>query len=72
MAADVSEQFRAAGDRMKEASQLLLECSKIASEPEAKQNYKRLHKQMVRMIREWNRLDGLRGGAKAETPFSTL
>lgn len=62
------EQFGGCGDRflsafsasranMKRAADEMLICSKTAPTPEARKLYGRAHKKMVRIIRDWNRIE---------------
>jgi hypothetical protein len=47
----------AAAGRMRAAKAKMLECSRIATEPEQRKRYDRMHKKMARLIREWNRIE---------------
>lgn len=50
-------EFAAAQSRMKAAAQRMLEVSKVAIQPKDRERYDRIHKEMVRQIREWNKLE---------------
>jgi hypothetical protein len=58
---DIASTFLEAFERscreMKAAAAAMLECSKVANTPEAKARYDATHKEMVRQIREWNKLE---------------
>ncbi len=60
VAVDFLDKFAAASRALKAASDALLACSKIANTPEASERYDATHKQMVRLTREWNRLEEAR------------
>lgn len=59
--ADVAGDFLNAFDRsreeMKKACDAMLAVSRAAVTPELKKHYRMFHKQMVRQMREWNRLE---------------
>lgn len=58
---DVAErflsEFRNAQEHMKAAAEHMLAVSKIACQPEDRKRYDAVHKDMVRKIREWNKLE---------------
>jgi hypothetical protein len=45
---------------MKASALLLKQCSAIALTPEVRKQYDKTHKKMVRLIREWNKLEQMR------------
>lgn len=49
--------FSAAQKAMKNAADKMLEVSKITCRPEDGKRYDGIHKEMVRQIREWNKLE---------------
>lgn len=49
--------FSDAGKQMRKAADYMLACSRSATTPEARKRYSALHKEMVRMARDWNRLE---------------
>lgn len=57
IADDFLFKFAAAGKLMADAATAMLECSKIANKPEDRKRYDTLHKTMLRMKRDWNRLE---------------
>lgn len=48
--------FAQAQGRMKAAAQHMLEVSKVAA-PQHRSRYDAIHKEMVRQIREWNKME---------------
>lgn len=48
---------------MSATADAMLKCSQVAFTPEAQQRYDRTHKKMVKLIREWNKLEELRENA---------
>jgi len=57
VASDFLNEFSAAQQAMKRAAQKMLEVSKITCKPEDGERYDAIHKEMVRQIREWNKLE---------------
>jgi len=55
----LSSHYRA-GKTMREASDAMLKCSKLAINKEDKKRYAMIHKKMVKMRRAWNALEQLR------------
>ena len=51
------DHFSQAKKKMKEASVLMLECSKVAKDIEAKKRYDKAHKKIVRIIKDWNKIE---------------
>ena len=51
------DDHRTAGDRMKRAADSMLQAALSTASPSAAKRYKRTHKAMVRMARDWNRLE---------------
>lgn len=49
--------FLKAQRAMKEAKDAMLKCSKSSVDKTAAKQYDRVHKEMVRLIKEWNRLE---------------
>lgn len=45
---------------MERAAKAMLVCSRLAPDPKVRRQYDRTHKRMVRMIRDWNRLEQFR------------
>jgi len=57
---DFLREFEVARKAMRRAAAQMLACSKLAVVPEARVRYDAAHKQMVRLIREWNKLEETR------------
>jgi len=49
--------FSEAQQRMKDASELMLSCSRVAKDKETKKRYDKAHKKMVRIIKDWNKIE---------------
>ena len=45
---------------MKNTEKLILECSKIVNKPEVKKQYDKVHKMLVRIRKEWAKVDDIR------------
>lgn len=56
-ATDFLHAFRASQEGMKRAADAMLAVSKIAVTPEDRKRYDAIHKDMVRQMREWNKLE---------------
>jgi MoxR-like ATPase len=52
--------FRTAGNYMRDASKQLLIVAGLATDPKVSKRYRSLQKKMVKLTREWNRLEELR------------
>ena len=55
-AAFLSE-FERARKAMADSAAAMLRCAEVAPDPDDRERYDRTHKQMVRLIRDWNRLE---------------
>lgn len=49
--------FDDARQRMREATEAMLRCSKVANTLEARERYDATHKRMKRLMADWNRLE---------------
>jgi hypothetical protein len=56
VASDFLNKFEVAQKAMKQATEAMLVCSKTAY-PQYRPHYDAVHKEMVRQIREWNKLE---------------
>lgn len=52
--------FHRAQANMKISAELMKRCSEIAVRPATKKQYDRTHKKMVRLMKEWNKLEHFR------------
>ena len=59
-AEDFLSAFLRARVNMQESARLMKLCSKVAIRPETRKQYDKTHKKMVRLIREWNKLEQFR------------
>ncbi len=57
LASDFLDRFSAAQKEMKLAADAMLAVSKVAVTPDDRKRYDAIHKDMVRQIREWNKLE---------------
>lgn len=59
-ASDFLAEFKGAQDAMKAATARMLTLSKTMAIPEHRKRYDRTHKQMLRVIRDWNNIEHTR------------
>ena len=58
---DASEEYLMSHEKtkleMRKAAKAMLECSKVAITKEGRKSYDNTHKKMVKLIRDWNRIE---------------
>jgi hypothetical protein len=57
IAGDFLSEYSSAQRHMQKAADLMLECSRRVGDAADRENYDRVHKALVRRIREWNCLE---------------
>ena len=57
MGLDFLSEFSKAQNNMRLASRLMFACSKVAEDEETKKRYDKAHKKMVKIIKEWNKIE---------------
>ena len=57
---DFLTSFASSRHKMEQAKNAMLACSKVAKDQDQRKRYDHIHKEMVRLIREWNRLEEAR------------
>lgn len=54
---DFLSDFENARKHISKSTETMLRCSQEATDPEVKKRYNRIHKKMVRLKRDWNKLE---------------
>jgi hypothetical protein len=64
-AVEFLSQFDRSRSAMQSAATAMLECSRNAATPDSKKRYDMTHKAMMRLIRDWNRLEQVREAGRS-------